>query len=401
MSKALTAIAIEKLRPKASRYEVPDGGQRGLLLAVFPSGKKSFIVRYRFGGVKRKLTLGGVSLVAARKAAAAALYEVHEGRDPAEAKKATKANAAGAAANTVQAICDRYLAAKDGGGKLRTIADRKAAFERLVYPVIGAVPIGALKRSQIVTLLDKVQGRSGDRMADITLAYLRKALNWHAGRVDDFNSPIVKGMGRYNGKEQARLRTLSDDEIRKLWAATTPDRKNPFHALVRFLLLTGCRRNEARGLAWGEIDGTDWKLPASRNKTKVDFTRPLSKATQALLADQPHIDGGPFVFTTTGHHPLSASKPKKIFDAACGVSGWTLHDLRRSFRTLASRANVNADIAERCLGHVIGVRGIYDQHKYQREMETAFEAVAALIGRIVNPPKSDVVQLRRRTRVET
>ena len=90
MSKALTAIAIEKLRPKANRYEVPDGGQRGLLVAVFPSGKKSFIVRYRFGGVKRKLTLGGVGLAAARKAAAAALYEVHEGRDPAEAKKATQ-----------------------------------------------------------------------------------------------------------------------------------------------------------------------------------------------------------------------------------------------------------------------------------------------------------------------
>jgi hypothetical protein len=47
MSKILTAIAIEKLGPKASRYEVPDGGQRGLLVAVFPSGKKSFIVRYR------------------------------------------------------------------------------------------------------------------------------------------------------------------------------------------------------------------------------------------------------------------------------------------------------------------------------------------------------------------
>jgi integrase len=141
---------------------------------------------------------------------------------------------------------------------------------------------------------------------------------------------------------------------------------------VRFLLLTGCRRDEARCLTWIEIDGADWKLPASRNKTKVDFTRPLSKAARALLADQSHIDGGPFVFTTTGQHPLSASKPKKIFDAACGISGWRLHDLRRSFRTLASRANVSADIAERCLGHVIGgVRGVYDQHKYQREMETA------------------------------
>ncbi|MGA8974037.1 MAG: Arm DNA-binding domain-containing protein, partial [Pseudolabrys sp.] len=64
MSKALTAIAIDKLKARPARYEIPDGAQRGLLVAVFPSGKKSFIVRYRFGGIKRKLTLGGVSLAA-------------------------------------------------------------------------------------------------------------------------------------------------------------------------------------------------------------------------------------------------------------------------------------------------------------------------------------------------
>ena len=62
-------------------------------------------------------------------------------------------------------------------------------------------------------------------MADLTLAYLRKVFNWHAGRVDDFSSPIVKGMGRYNSIEQARSRTLTDDEIRKLWAATEPEQK--------------------------------------------------------------------------------------------------------------------------------------------------------------------------------
>jgi hypothetical protein len=88
MSKILTAVAVDRLKARPSRYEIPDGGQRGLLVAVFPSGKKSFIVRYRFGGRKRKLTLGGVSLAAARKAAAARRQESgtgksrdHPGRD--------------------------------------------------------------------------------------------------------------------------------------------------------------------------------------------------------------------------------------------------------------------------------------------------------------------------------
>jgi integrase len=398
MPKALTAIAVDKLRARPSRYEVPDGAQRGLLVVVFPSGQKSFIVRYRFGGRKRKLTLGGVALAAARKAAAAALFDVHEGRDPAEAKRVVKAKAASSAANTVRAVCERYLAAKDGGAKLRTVAERKATFERLVYPAIGAMPVDALRRSQVVALLDKIQNGSGDRMADATLAYLRKVLNWHAGRSDSFNSPLTKGMGRYNGIERARSRTLSDAELRQMWAATEPDGKasRPFHAYLRFLLLTSCRRNEARLLTWAEIDGSDWKLPASRNKAKVDFVRPLSRAAQAVLQGLPRIDDGPFVFTTTGHHPLSLSKPKVALDAACGVSGWTLHDCRRSARTWLARAGVAADIGERCLGHLTGpVRRVYDQHQYHAEMQHAFEALAAQIERIVSPPGNVVTPMRR------
>jgi integrase len=369
-----------------------------LLVVVFPSGQKSFIVRYRFGGIKRKLTLGGVGLAAARKAAAAALFDVHEGRDPAATKKIAKDKAINSAANTVQAICDKYLTAKDGGAKLRTVGDRKAALDRLVYPVIGSVPIEALKRSQVVTLLDKIQNSNGDRMADMTLAYLRKVFNWHAGRADDFRTPLVKGMGRYNSTERARSRTLSDGELRQIWTASEP--ATPFHAFLRFLLLTGCRRDEARLLRWDEIDGADWILPASRNKTKIELVRPLSRAAQALLAAQPRIDDGPFVFTNTGQHALAISKPKIAFDAACAVSGWTLHDCRRTARTLLSRAGIAPDHAERCLGHKIaGVRAVYDKHQYHAEMQRAFEALAALIERIVNPTANDVVTpLRRRKR---
>jgi hypothetical protein len=107
MSKALTDIAVRKAKPRATRFEISDAAQRGLKLVVFPSGAKSWVVRYRFGGRKRKLTLGGISLAAARKAAASALFEVHEGRDPQVAKQAEKAKANLAHANTVRAVCER------------------------------------------------------------------------------------------------------------------------------------------------------------------------------------------------------------------------------------------------------------------------------------------------------
>ena len=164
---------------------------------------------------------------------------------------------------------------------------------------------------------------------------------------------------------------------------------------MRFLLLTGARRNEATLLPWSEIKDGIWELPAVRNKTKVDLTRPLSKAAQAIIAAQPRIDDGPLVFSNDGHRPLS-QRAKRALDKACGVSNWRLHDLRRSCRTLMARAGINADVAEIALGHVIrGVRATYDRHGYQNEMAQAFEAVASLVERIVNPPAKNVTPMRR------
>ena len=122
---------------------------------------------------------------------------------------------------------------------------------------------------------------------------------------------------------------------------------------------------------------------------------PLSAAAQAELAKLPHIGKLGFVFTTGGDSPIGGfSKFKQRFDVACGVTGWTLHDLRRTARSLMSRAGVSSDHAERCLGHVmLGVRGTYDRHEYHEEKRHAFEALAAQIERIVNP-QENVVPLR-------
>ena len=77
------------------------------------------------------------------------------------------------------------------------------------------------------------------------------------------------------------------------------------------------------------------------------------------------------------------------------MTGWTLHDLRRTGRSLMSRAGVDADHAERCLGHVIGgVRGTYDRHAYHAEKKRAFEMLAAQIDRIVHP-KDNVIPISR------
>jgi integrase len=341
--------------------------------------------------VKRKLTLPHVGLAAVRKLAADALFEVAQGRDPGLAKKVEKAKAAGT--DSVAAVFERYQSLD--GKKLRTAADRNAIVRRLVLPQVGTMQIDALRRGDVIKLLDKVERDNGPVMADRTLAIIRKVLGWHAVRDENYRSPIIRGMARTKPAQLARSRILTDDELRSVWAAASAP--GPFPALVKFLLLTGARRNEAARMTWSEVDGADWTLPAARNKVGRDLVRPLSDAALAVLGAQPRIDNCVYIFTSSGRKPLRGfACLKTAFDKRCGVSGWTLHDLRRSAKSLMSRGGVPSDHREQCLGHTItGVRGTYDRHEYYTEKKQAFEALAAQIMRIVDP-QDNVTPIRKR-----
>lgn len=352
----------------------------GLALRVSES-RKSWTLHCTLGGKRRRLTFGSypaIGLSGARTRADEAKASVEAGHSPSLA-----------ATDTLRDICEAYLARE--GGKLRSAEWRKRLLDRHVYPDLGARPVAEIKRSEIVRLLDVVEEGSGPSMATQTLALVRKIMNWHASRTDDFVSPVVRGMARTKPNEQARDRVLTDDEIRRVWAT----KGGIFSDYIRFLLLTAARRNEASEMEWAEIDGGDWLLPAARNKTKLDLVRPLSRAAREIIEALPKA--GPFVFTTNGTTPISNfSNFKRQFDKASGTRGWVLHDCRRTARSLMSRAGVPSDHAERCLGHVIGgVRGVYDRHEYHREKAQAFETLAALIERIVSGSQGDVVPIRR------
>jgi integrase len=122
--------------------------------------------------------------------------------------------------------------------------------------------------------------------------------------------------------------------------------------------------------------------------------------------------GNPYVFSggkrgrrTKSDKPLppqhfnSWSQRKDELDAKllADMPHWTFHDLRRTARSLLSRAGVRPDISERVMGHAIpGVEGVYDRHSYSDEKADALERLAALIGTIINPPEGNVVALPRR-----
>jgi integrase len=177
------------------------------------------------------------------------------------------------------------------------------------------------------------------------------------------------------------------------------------------LLLTAQRRDEVANMSRKEI-GADriWTIPAERYKTKRPNHVPLSKAAYAVIEAQLIIDGCDYVFASRVNTPFSgfgggkAALDKAVLDAmqrqaANGAKverlpNWTLHDLRRTAKTLMVRAGVRPDISERVLGHAIaGVEGTYDRHSYADEKRDALDRLAATIERILYPAAPNVETL--------
>lgn len=380
---------------------------RGFGVRVTAGGAKSFVMNYRIRGEEYRFTIGPYpdwSALQAVREARVLRQRIDRGENPLEDRKRLPTT------KTVNGLIDEFVERYvEKEAKLRTSHPIKRAFDRLVKPSIGKIGIYELRRSDVAQMLDKVADERGLVMADKTLAWLRKAFNWYAGKDDKFNSPIVRGMARTKPRERARTRVLSDDELRLIWPLLAE--AGTFGALLKALLLTAQRRDEAASMRWQEI-GADriWTIPAERYKTKRPNHVPLSSAALAVIKAQPKLTGCDFVFPSRSRTPFSGfAKSKAAFDRAVQkaiherakagknvepLPNWTLHDLRRTAKTLMARAGVRPDISERVLGHAIaGVEGTYDRHSYADEKRDALEKLAAMIERILNPQPSNVVTL--------
>ena len=199
----------------------------------------------------------------------------------------------------------------------------------------------------------------------------------------------------------ARDRVLTDGEIVKFWRATDAERKE-LSALLKLLLLTGCRLNEVAGMTRTELsdDGATWNIPGSRTKNKRPHVVPLAPLARKMVG----TGSEGFVFTTTGRSPVSGwSKIKRRLDEAMKIPPWRLHDLRRTAATGMAEIGIAPHIVEAALNHIsgakAGVAGTYNRAAYAEEKRAALERWATHVQGLVSARPANVVKMRKATGV--
>jgi integrase len=383
------------------RLTIRDPDTRGLFVRISPVGGRSWLAMTRGPDGKQVwATIGDamtMEVSEAREKAREVIQRVKQG-NPAKEEPAKPPE-------TFKVVAERFLTrwVRQGGKKqdgvsLRSAGEIERQFKTYIYPEWSGKPFLSIRRGNVTELVDHLVENSGAVQADRVLATLSKLFNWYRQYDENYVNPIIPEMRRSGSmKDRARERTLNDDEIRTLWADWTT--AGTFGAFLQIALLTGQRRAKVQTMRWEDIseDGV-WAIPAEAREKVNAGTLKLPKAALDIINAQPKIKDHPYVFAGRGKKPIgSFSKQKREMAERVSIEPWTVHDLRRTARSLMSRAGVRPDHAERTLGHVIaGVGGTYDRHGYLAEKTEALEKLAALVELILNPPTDNVIPMTGR-----
>lgn len=366
--RTLTDAAIRGCAiPANGRYDILDAACPSLILRVSAAGRKTWIRR---ANGKRAIlgTYPSVTLAEARQRCA----EIGD--------MAT-------AAVTVEKAAERFIQAH--AVHLRSGGQLEWLLRKHVIPHIGGRAIASIGRAETATLLQTVQGadtRKRVRITNLTRGALSQLLGWAMSEgLAPSNPAAMVRPRRGQGPRGGRERVLSDDELRAVWLACEGMR--PFGLIVRLLVLTGQRRNEVANIDWSELDvkALLWRIPAARMKAGRPHVVPLSEAAMAILVMHTALAGRAFPSAAGG--PFTAwSKSKAKLDRLSGVTGWRIHDLRRTAASGMVRLGAPRDVVAMVLAHVAGgATGTYIRESDLMAMRAALDTWGEHVTKIAAP----------------
>jgi integrase len=396
----LTELAVKLMRaPGSGRIEYFDILLPSFGLRITAAGAKSWIVMARVHGKLKRVTLGrypALGLAEARDQARKVIADAQDGRTPVSGRARRHA----IDGDTVRKVLAEYVARDQRGKGRRSWRQVEQTLGReLAAAGWMDRPIATIARRDVIELLDRIVDRGADIMANRTLAYLRRMLAWTVERGILEASPAA-GV-RAPGEERARDRVLTHPELAAVWHGSEA-LGWPFGPIIRLLIVTAQRRDEVAHMAWPDLDLDRrlWILP--RELTKADRVHevPLSDAALEIIESLPRIGDG-LAFPANRRrsaNPVSGfSKAKSKLDRLSGVTGWRLHDLRRTAASEMARLghppHVVAAILNHSPGSTQGITAIYNRHRYGDEKRQALAAWGRELERMLGRGDAKVVSI--------
>lgn len=376
----LTAKTVESLKPTDERCDYFDMNLPGFFIRVTPNGVKTYGVMYRHAGRKVRFTIGTTekwSLADAREKGQEAIRQAAKGHDPAQEKKDQRlASSFGElAADYMERWARKRKREKSWKEDQRIISVYLKRFDN--------IKASEVSRADVRVMLEEIADKHPIQ-ANRTLACIRKIYNWGIGVDLVETSPCVKLMAP--GKEQRRDRVLSDEELKKIWAALQAE-DSPVADTYKLRLLTAQRGGEVLSMRWADVDLDNrwWTIPAERSKNKMPHRVWLSDPVIRILRqaqkrnDQRKKRAGgpsPWVFPgkRKGKHLVETKNVKADVAEAAKVDDWIGHDLRRTAASYMGSLGIPRLVIGRVLNHAEPeVTAVYDRHSYDAEKKDALE----------------------------
>lgn len=386
-AKTITALSLPPGKSDVIHFDA-DLPRFGYRLRLASDGKvlRSWVVQYKHGGRSSRVRIGAADVVpaeAARTEAKRLLAKVDLGEDPASDRRDRRAKDR----YSLRSVIDEYLEARRPPQTDRERKDkarvRPKTYRELrrylldTFRPLHAMAIDRVTRKDIAFHLARIKREREVSVEACARAALNKFFSWALTMELIEHNPVVGTP--MPGRSEPRSRVLSDDELVAVWKGS--EDCGDYGKIIRLLILLGARRQEIGGITFDELDldgpQPKWVLPAARSKNKKQHELPLMPMALSIIRSVPRMASRSCLFGVLSDKGFAAwDKGWRALVARSGVSGWTPHDLRRTFSTrLHDPLNIEPHIVEALLNHYSGHRassaGVYNLAKYLPQMRTA------------------------------
>jgi integrase len=375
----------------------------GLRLRLGADGtvRKSWIAQYRHGRGTRRVLLGSADVLsaeAARQAAKKVLARVALGGDP----QGERAERRSRDRVTLRSTIDEYLAVKAGRVRAKSLHEaRRYLTDPGYFGPLHRMALDRVTRKDVAAQLLVITRQRGAVTAKLARAALSAAYSWALQMgLSEGGNPVV---GTPTTEIKPREKVLTDAELKSIWLACGD---SDFDKIIKLLILLGCRKAEAGGMAWLELALDDpqpsWRIPPERSKNGKAHVLPLAPAALKIIRTVAYRQGRDQLFGLS--HPNGFSGwafSKALLDAKSGVSGWRTHDIRRTTATRMLDANIAPPhVVEQILNHHSGHRRgsarPYNRSLYSVEVRQALSMWADYIHALVTDGERKVVSLPKK-----